>query len=62
MRELVNHRAKVALLEQTKEQEGTLVDGIQTIQRALASRVPREAVAERVTVSGKKSTRGPLRL
>lgn len=62
MRELVSIRQKAALLDQTKKAEGTLVDGVQAIQKNLSSRRPREAVAERVPVQGQKSARGPLRL
>ena len=62
MRELVSYRKKVALREQTKKQEGTLVDGVQTIQKALNSRRPREEVPERVAMPRQKSPRGPLRL
>ncbi|ROV96480.1 hypothetical protein VSDG_05460 [Cytospora chrysosperma] len=63
VRELASIRQKAALLDQTKKQEGTLVDGVQTIQKALNSRRPREAVAERVPLQGQKSSsRGPLRL
>lgn len=62
MRELVSYREKVALLDQTKKQEGTLVDGVQSIQKALSSRGTREAVPERVAVTGQKSARRQLRL
>lgn len=62
MRELVSYREKTALLEQTKKQEGTLIDGVQSIQKALNSRRTREAVPERVAVTGQKSGRRQLRL
>lgn len=63
MRELANIRQKAALLDQTKKEEGTLVDGLQAIQKNLSGRLrSREAVAERVPVQGQQPTRGPLRL
>lgn len=60
MRELANYRQKAALLDQTKKQDGTLVDGIQTIQKALSTRRSREPVPELVG-AGQKSARGPIR-
>lgn len=64
MRELTNIRKKAALLDQTKKAEGTLVDGIQAIQKSLNARRSREAAPERVPIQGQgqKPTRGPVRL
>ena len=51
--ELAKHRRQAALADKIKQEEGTLVDGIQTIQRAIATRKPKEELPQMVGVPRK---------
>lgn len=60
--ELAQHRRQAALADKIKHEEGTLVDGIETIQKAMATRKAREEVPELVGVPRKPQAGRRLRL
>ncbi|KKY39507.1 putative mitochondrial ribosomal small subunit component [Diaporthe ampelina] len=60
--ELSRHRRQAALMDKIKQEEGTLVDGIQTIQKAIATRKPREEMPELVKIPRKAQKGRPFRL
>ncbi|KAL2273587.1 hypothetical protein FJTKL_04429 [Diaporthe vaccinii] len=60
--ELTRHRRQAALADKIKQEEGTLVDGIETIQKAMATRKAREEVPELVGVPRKPQAGRRLRL
>lgn len=62
VRELSTQRRQAALMDKIKQEEGTLVDGIQTIQKAIATRKPREEVPELVGIPRKAQKGRRLRL
>jgi small subunit ribosomal protein S35 len=51
--ELAKQRRQAALADKIKQEEGTLVDGVQTIQKALASRKMKAEVHEMVAAPRK---------
>lgn len=60
--ELTKQRRQAALADKIKQEEGTLVDGIQTIQKALATRHARDEVPELVGVPRKAQAGRRIRL
>ncbi|KAJ0120280.1 mitochondrial ribosomal small subunit component [Diaporthe amygdali] len=62
VKELQTHYQQARLADKTKQEEGTLVDGIQAIQKAIATRKPREEVPELVGVPRKAQPRRRVRL
>lgn len=51
MKQIEAYREETRLLEQAKKTEGKLINGVDVIQKTLASRAAREAVPELVAVT-----------
>jgi hypothetical protein len=59
---LAKHRRQAALADKIKQEEGTLVDGISTIQKAFATRKSKAEVPELVGAPRKAQAGRRLRL
>lgn len=51
MDQIEAYREETRLLEEAKKKEGKLINGVQIINKALASRAAREAVPQLIAVS-----------